>query len=218
MEIRNDELIGLSGGRKTMYLRQHRQDVLDYYVANGRKATMEHYRITKDYTLDAVLIRAENTTAKPRSEFAGIKGGVKEMLLRQRKDEVVEFYEKHGEAATRYEYTLKRETLEAVLTGGRRKPFVAPFSKVDRLELLVEQYRYDAQNLGEKYDVLLEAFLSFQAQVADRISEKFLLPLIQHGIEIDDNLVVKPRPDKLSLEGFNLDNLERHSRKRAKNL
>lgn len=155
---------------------------------------------------------------KPVSELAGIKGGVKELWLRQNRKEIIEYFERNGEVATRNRYILKSQTLEALLSNGRRKPFIPPFSKVDKLELRVEQYRCDAQDLRREIAELKEQFGNFQQTVSGQIAKGFLLPWLQHGIKLDTTFNMKPTPDILNLVGFNPKKPQRHSNKRGKHL
>lgn len=135
---------------------------------------------------------------KRYNELAGIKGGEKELWIRQNKTEILEYYDKNGIEATKNRYLLKSETLEALLGNGRRQPFVQPFTKMDKLELRIEQYRCDAQDLKREIAELREAFAGFQGQVAGQITKKFLLPLLQH-LQVDDTLGNKLPEDPLRL-------------------
>jgi len=51
----HDELRGLTGGSKSIWLRTHHQEVISYYEENGREPTMRHFRIWKETTMDAIL-------------------------------------------------------------------------------------------------------------------------------------------------------------------
>ncbi len=59
VSLSHPELIGMSGGQKAMWLRLHRQEIIDFYGKHGEKATMVEYRINKyhRYVLDALLPR-----------------------------------------------------------------------------------------------------------------------------------------------------------------
>lgn len=155
---------------------------------------------------------------KPCSELGELKGGAKEMWLRQNKEEVMEYYEKNGAEATKRRYTLKPETLEAMLGNGRRKPFVTPFTKTDKLELELEIANAGVKELRAEVAELKEQFGNFQQAVSEQLTKNFFLPLLQHGVELSDTFDMKPAPDRLSLRDFGSGKPQRHSRRRAKNL
>jgi hypothetical protein len=122
---------------------------------------------------------------KPVSELANMKGGPKHLWLRLHKEEVLAFCVKHGYAETKNRFCLKTETLEALLEGGSQ-PFVLPFTPKEKLESRVEILHEDVRCLRKELAETKEAFASFQQQVAGQITDKFLIPLLQAGIELKD--------------------------------
>jgi hypothetical protein len=125
---------------------------------------------------------------KPLSEVAELRGGQKQQWLRIHGAEVVDYYSQHGETATLNRFCLKSETLQAVLKGGRHTPFVSRFTRLDKLELLVESYHQDVLDLRAEVKELRETFSQFQTEVASQMMKKLLLPLIQNAINFESEV------------------------------
>ncbi len=225
------ELEGIRGSLKAIWLRQHRQEVIDYYAANGKVATMTRFHISAESTLDNLsadqAVRREeeekepatiwghlpgepnNTKGggrkihkgdsvprgwyvckrgtiydyiKPASEVTELTGGQKMQWLRIHREDVETYFYEHGEEATLNRFCLKGETLDAVLQGGRHKPFVNKFTRVDKLEMSMDGYRSDVQDLRKEVKELRGAFNQFQSEVAGQLMKKLLLPLVQNAI------------------------------------
>jgi len=225
------ELAKIRGSLKAIWLKEHRQEIMDYYTANGRVATMLRFHISAARTLENLVadqaVKKEEEDKhpetiwgqlpgepnnskgggrkipkgspvplgwyvykrgtiydyiKPVSEIASLRGGPKTQFLRIYREEIEEFYYEYGEEATKLRYQLKGETLDAVLQGGRHKPFVNKFTRVDKLEMSMDAYRDDVQDLRKEVKELREAFNQFQTEVAGQLMRKLLLPLVQNAI------------------------------------
>jgi hypothetical protein len=60
------ELEKVRGSLKAIWLKEHRQEVIDYFNANGRTATMQRFRIWRDSTLDDMI--ADRAVQKEEEE------------------------------------------------------------------------------------------------------------------------------------------------------
>jgi hypothetical protein len=242
-----EELKGLRGGGKNMWLRNHRGEIRDYYNANGRLATMVRFCICQEITLDNILavdalVKEDkekvktiwdslpgipnNTKGggrkmlkgspvppgwyvykrgtiydyiKPATEVSRLRGGPKMLWLRIHQEEVEDFYYQHGEEATLARFCLRGATLDSILAAGRHQPFVKKFTRVDRLELSMEAYRADVQDLRADLRAMSEQFSQFQSKVTEQLMKRLVAPLIQSAMaseeapEPEQEIVIKPK-------------------------
>jgi len=225
-----EELAGVRGSLKRIWLREHHQEVVDFYTSNGKVATMVRYHISAEYTLENLialnsLLKEEEEKPdtiwgqlpgepnngkgggrkvakgspvppgwyvfkrgtvydyiKPANEVAELRGGEKAMWLRIHHEDVEDYFYQHGEAATLSRFCLKGETLDAVLKGGRGMPFVNKFTKVEKLELSMDAYRCDTQDLRKEVKDMHQEFGQFQATVADKLLNRLINPLLQNAM------------------------------------
>jgi hypothetical protein len=133
--------------------------------------------------------------------YKELSGGKKQMWLRQHRDEVLEFYDKHGAEATKEQYNLLPSTLDSILKD-KPKPFTGRFSRQDELQLRLNMTNAEMVTLRTEVRELKELFLSFQDSVSEQLKQKFLLPLLQAGIRVDSNLQLKPQPDVLEVKSL----------------
>lgn len=81
---------GMSGGRKNMFLRLNRAEVMAYYEANGEAATRERYNIKKQVTWDHLMnpkARRPNTKLS-KADRALLRAEIAEQASRDAKREV----------------------------------------------------------------------------------------------------------------------------------
>lgn len=133
----------------------------------------------------------------PCSEISGLKGGRKEMWLRHNQEEVFNFFNKHGEVATRNRFCLEADTLVSLLQG-RRGVFSPPFTKKDKQEIMIEVLTQDVRDCRRELAELKEVFGRFQQTVAQQVTQKFLVPLLQQGIDLgNESFDINPKPPLL---------------------
>ena len=134
--------------------------------------------------------------------YPGMKGGAKQKWLRLHRDEVITYFELHGEQATRDRYNiLKDETWRRLLNPNTRQP-KSKLTKADRAiaraEIAEEGLREVKREVGE----LKMQFGRFVPLVANQITEKFFVPLLSGKLELPPELVYKPGPDPLDMTNF----------------
>lgn len=134
-------------------------------------------------------------------EYKRLTGGQKRMWLRQHRDEILEFYDKEGEEATKRRFHLTHDTLGSLLRD-ERKPFGCEFTRYDRLEMKVNMAMAAVEDLRAEVRELKELFDKFQEGVSEQLKRSFLLPLLQAGIKLDPSLELKPKPDVLNIDSL----------------
>ena len=137
-------------------------------------------------------------------QLARLKGGPKHMWLEQHQELVLEFHQEFGEEATRETFHLTETTLHNLL------PYPVSnhnykLTKADRALAQAEIARADVQELRKEIKLIRQLFERFQLSVGEQLIEKFFMPLLQAGIKVDNNLVIKEE-DKLSLKDFDFKN------------
>lgn len=141
------------------------------------------------------------------NELAGLKGGPKQMWLRQHSEEVIDYYYKYGEDATINRFILTERTSETLLRIRgfyKNKPVVFHLTPLDKLETRLGISEENVRELRGEVAELKRAFALFQQGVANQITKKLLIPLLQQGIEPNPELEAWAGPNPLSLEGFPL--------------
>ena len=127
------------------------------------------------------------------------KGGSRQLWLRSFRDKIIEHYEKHGREKTLWHFKIGSDTLDRVLSDELPKPYGPPFTKTDELELRISGLHEEAISLREEVSELKRAFNLFQQGVATDITQKFLMPLLKAGIQLDEKIEGLAESDALSL-------------------
>jgi len=125
---------------------------------------------------------------QPGSSNADLKGGARQLWLRLHRERIVEYYEEYGQGATEWYFKIGTQALQKVLDDTLPKPFNIPVTRTDELELRVSCLHDEVRTLRSEVAETKKAFASFQGQVAGQIMRKFLIPLLQQGIELDETL------------------------------
>lgn len=163
MNNSNKELGDLRGGEKRMWLRLHRDEVLEYLEEHGEEATKEKYHLVKDETLDRVIrpegghyprfTRYDRLEMKVNMAKAGLEDLTGE--VRGLREQFGKFQESVGEQ-------LKQSFLLPLLRAGIRLPpelLLKPGPDYLNVQALLSQARGDGpvpEEPGE-YDVVVEA-------------------------------------------------------------
>jgi ABC-type methionine transport system ATPase subunit len=74
-------LANLSGGQKQMWIRQHRELILNYYWTFGEEATLRHFTLT-DATLDTILRFSDKTHRVSLTTMQRIKLDIQDLKFR----------------------------------------------------------------------------------------------------------------------------------------
>jgi len=131
-----------------------------------------------------------------------LHGGVKAMWLREHKEEVLEYLDKHGEEATLVYYNISRkDTLERLVKTGSSKPFRQEFTRMDRIEMKANMAAADLRDSKGKVQELEASYQKFVESVGEQLAVKFFLPLLRLAIKVDPDLVLKP-DNRLDLSGL----------------
>jgi hypothetical protein len=134
---------------------------------------------------------------KPISELEGVRGGSKQLFIKLHREEILEYYGKHGPEATRNRFMLKTETLEDIIVNERNTDATG-ITRLDKIETRLEIFAEDNRCLREDNTEFKELFFRFQEAVASQVAHKILLPLLQRAIQLDDSFVMQPPPNMLS--------------------
>lgn len=128
----------------------------------------------------------------------GMSGGEKQLWLRLHRDEVLAFFEAHGEVATRERYNIVKDTTwEHFLKG--RQVRVSKLTKADRAIARAEIAEQGLRDVRHEVSELKDSYGRFVPLLADQITDKFFKPLLSGKIELPPELEYKPKPDPLRI-------------------
>lgn len=116
--MKDSRVIGLSGGRKQLWLKQHRVEVMAFYSANGPEATMQQFVMKQD-TLERFLnptVRRSNTKLS-KADRATIRAQIAEEGLRDVRAEVRELKAMYNQFVPYLADELKEKFFKPLLTG-----------------------------------------------------------------------------------------------------
>lgn len=135
-----------------------------------------------------------------QNEYAGLRGGQKQMWLRQHRDEILEYMAKHNKGAAMLKFGIAHPgTLDRLVkreTESEQRPTRFEVMKAQGLATTsLEMSRESQKQLRE----LKEAFQTFAESVGEQIASKFLLPLLHSVIQPPPGLELAP-DDRLNLE------------------
>lgn len=131
---------------------------------------------------------------------AELRGGQKAMWLRQHRNLVVEFYNEFGEDETKQRFCFTHDTLEGLLKYERRS-FQPKFSTADKALLTAQIAEEGVRQCRREIEELKESYALFKESVSEQIGKKIIFSILESGIRVDETLLVKPKQDRLSLEG-----------------
>ena len=132
----------------------------------------------------------------------GLNGGKKQLWLRLHREEVLTYFELHGEAATRERYNIvKDDTWSRLLNPDVSRP-KSKLTKADRAIARAEIAEQGLRELRREVRELKEQYGDFVPLVADQITRKFFIPLVSGSIELPPELEHKPEPNPLDLTDF----------------
>lgn len=127
-----------------------------------------------------------------------MSGGAKQLWLRLHRDEVMAFFEAHGEAAARERYNIRKDTTwEHFLKG--RQVRVAKLTKADKAIARAEIAEQGLRDVKREVRALKDQYGRFVPLLADQITRKFFIPLMSGKVELPPELEYKPEPDPLDI-------------------
>lgn len=137
-----------------------------------------------------------------KGEYAGLKGGQKQMWLRQHRDEILEYMAKHNKGATMLKFGIAHPgTLDRLVkreTESEEKPTRFEVMKARGLaETSLEMSRESQRELRD----LKVALQGFVEGVGEQLALRFFLPLLQSVIQLPPGLGPE-RDNRLDLSPF----------------
>lgn len=109
----------MSGGKKSMYLRNNRPEIMAFFEAHGERATRERYNIKKDDTWRRLLNPATNQP-NPRltkADKAALRAEIAEEGLREVKREVKDLREQYAQFVPLVADELTNKFFKPLLSG-----------------------------------------------------------------------------------------------------
>lgn len=135
---------------------------------------------------EKTVLRIKSTDAEI-PELRGLSGGPKSMWLRTHREQIIEYYDRHGEEATRRRYGIARiDVLEELIIRPKTVRFDNPLStsRLDRYAILEE----DIRSLKKEVVELKRQFSLFTDAVSTQFAQNFFKPLLAMSIKLDSDL------------------------------
>lgn len=131
----------------------------------------------------------------------GMKGGKKQLWLREHRALVLEYLNAYGTEATIKYFNMSRRTLDAFVS--REEPFhPSPFAKADKALQQIEIIREQIYDTNARVRHMQGQFEQFTETVGDQLGRKFFTPLLRHVIKLPKSLEIEQKPDPLELAGL----------------
>lgn len=131
----------------------------------------------------------------------GMRGGRKQMWLREHRALVLEYLNAYGPEETIKHFNMKRSTLDSLVN--RVEPWnPTPFAKAEKALQQIEILREQVYDTNARQRYMEVQFGQFAETVSDQISRKFLAPLLRHTIKLPKSLEIEQKPDPLELSGL----------------
>lgn len=131
----------------------------------------------------------------------GLSGGRKHHFLVVHREEIIAYYEIHGEEATRAQYSIAKDTTWYNFLNGK-PPRKRKLAKIDRLEARVGIAEEKARSANARVNELERQYSLFVPSLADQLTKKFFVPLVQGVIELPEELQLKEAEDPLDITDF----------------
>lgn len=128
----------------------------------------------------------------------GLSGGSKQKWLRLHREEVLTYYEAHGEAATRERYNIRKDTTWQNFLNGRQAR-ITKFTKADKAIARAEITEQGLRDARRDIHELEDKFSKFVPHLANEITEKFFKPLLTGVVELPPELEYKKSLDPLRI-------------------
>jgi hypothetical protein len=231
---RGPDVKDLRGGQKMMFLKNHRDEILDFWQVNGDEATMIEYTLTPA-TLDSFLrksgITIRNSIEVNRKSIRAKKRFLKVSCEKVRTEGETD-YAKILNAACQAEanVTLALEKLKEtdyakMLDAARKAEANASIAmqRVKELEQLIINRNEPDNNRAlmvaqiakegnmetrAKVNDLEAQYEEFVNLVANQLMNKFFIPLLRGMIKLPPEFEKKPDENVLSLAGLRVRQLE----------
>lgn len=137
-------------------------------------------------------------TARMTELHPGLSGGSKQKWLRLHREEVLTYYELHGEVATRERYNICKDTTWQHFLNGRQVR-MGKFTKADKAIARAEIAEQGLRDVKREVRELKDQYGRFIPLLADQITRKFFVPLMSGKVELPPELEYKPGPDPLDV-------------------
>lgn len=135
-------------------------------------------------------------------QFTKLRGGRKQMWLRQHRETILAFYNSFGEKETRKTFCLTEITLQTLVTPKANSRRFSQMSKADRALARAEISEVGLLELRKELKELRQLFDHFQQSVGEQLLTKFFLPLLQSGIKVDKQLDTPETIDPLRIDNI----------------
>lgn len=140
-------------------------------------------------------------------ELTCLRGGQKNLWLRLHSEDIINYFVRHGRELTKQQFRITKDfALDSILEGGGASD-IPQFGKLDKVEIekldkVESQLEINTENVrdlrGEVRE-LREIFGLFEQSVGKQLIEKFFLPLLRRGIELNERFE-KPRPKTIKVD------------------
>lgn len=135
-------------------------------------------------------------------QFTKLRGGRKQIWLRQHRETILAFYNSFGEKETRKTFCLTETTMQSLVTPKANRQRFSQMSKADRALARAEISEVGLLELRKEVKELRQLFDHFQQSVGEQLLTKFFLPLLQSGIKVDKVLDKPEATDPLRIDNI----------------
>lgn len=137
------------------------------------------------------------------TNWKGLKGGSKNLALRQHRAEIMAYYRDNGEKATRKKYAIVSDTTWVNFLNPR-KVTTTKLTKADRATHKAEIAEQGLREVKREVQDLKDRYSKFVPLVAEELNNKFFKPLLKGKIELPPELEYKEKPDPLRITNITM--------------
>jgi hypothetical protein len=112
-------------------------------------------------------------------EWSSFNGGRKQQKLRLHRDEILNFFNEYGPAATMVRYGLMADTLDRLVSRSGNPPARQHLHDLERVSLLAELARAESRSTRLEVESLKREYKEFTSLVAQQVGSAILAPLKQ---------------------------------------
>ena len=189
---------GLKGWSLKVRLAPVKDEVLAVVKAKGRQVAMRDYGINRLSTFSNWIYEMTGDKNfgidKTKIRF-GMTGGGKALWLRVNRDHIIWFVDQFGEKEAQREFNLSGDTLSQTLA----RPVMHQHrpDRTERLEIQLEIYHTDVMALRKEVAQLKMMFERFIPFVAEQITAKAIMPLLEKTISLDERFMPEEQPNQI---------------------
>ena len=110
-------------------------------------------------------------------EWAHVNGSQKLRLLKEHQDEVINYFNEHGAAATMVRYGMMSTTLDKVIVRSGNKPAHEHLRQLERTETIARIAREESRATRLEIQALKRDFRDFTTLVATQVGNALIEPL-----------------------------------------